>query len=307
MNKASDLINEDFFVPSGVNGDRLHVRRLSLANATPCSAVMMYPGAVENARIFYTDSGKGLGPFLARAGFDVFACDPRGRGASTPTVKRGRDFGQTEIITEDLTSLAAAVGAKSAGLRQHWIAHSWGGVLMASHLVRYPRRAADVASFTCFGSKRSVTVKGLEKFIGIDLVWNRVAPFAAAIYGYLPAKKLNLGADSETRGTLADTIVWVNPANPWVDTVDGYDYGAAARSTKLPRALHLTGRNDRYLGNAVDVRRFMVECNLDPATLRIVGRDSGALHDYDHIDLLTHPEAARDHFPAIVAWLRASP
>lgn len=294
---------EEFFVPSGRRGDQLLVHRFRSQAATSKGAVMMYPGAVENARIFFTHSGKGLAPFLAREGFDVFACDPRGRGGSKPTIARGINFGQTDIITEDFAALSAAIAAKASQSRQHWLAHSWGGVLMASHLVRFPAQALRVASLTCFGTKRSIAVTGREKYLGVDVVWNRAAPFVAAMCGYLPARALKIGADSETIQTLRDCIEWVDPESPWIDTKDGFDYGSAAQMNKLPRTLHLTGVNDAYLGHATDVARFMEECGLNKKTLRVIGRGNGALHDYDHIDLLTHPDAVNDHFPGVAAWM----
>ncbi len=58
----------------------------------------MLHGAVENGKIFYSDSGRGLAPFLARRGFDVYVGDLRGRGESRPHISRSSRYGQTEAI-----------------------------------------------------------------------------------------------------------------------------------------------------------------------------------------------------------------
>ncbi|HYX81614.1 MAG TPA: alpha/beta fold hydrolase, partial [Gemmatimonadales bacterium] len=63
--------------------------------------VFMLHGSIENGRVFYSASGKGLAPYLAQHGFDVFVPDLRGRGASTPHVGRHSSYGQTEIIVEE--------------------------------------------------------------------------------------------------------------------------------------------------------------------------------------------------------------
>lgn len=48
----------------------------------------MLQGAIENGKIFYSDSGRGSGLFLARGGLDVYAGDWRGRGESWPHINR---------------------------------------------------------------------------------------------------------------------------------------------------------------------------------------------------------------------------
>ena len=50
----------------------------------PKRVVLMIHGAVENGRIFYSNSGKGLAPFLCNSDSDVFVIDLPGRGESQP-------------------------------------------------------------------------------------------------------------------------------------------------------------------------------------------------------------------------------
>jgi pimeloyl-ACP methyl ester carboxylesterase len=213
-------------------------------------------------------------------------------------------FGQTETITEDLPALVELVRAHAGDRPQHWIAHSWGGVLLFSCLARFPELLPRVASITCFGTKRSIAVGGFAKFVYIDLLWNRLALVAARRYGYLPAVRFKLGADNESRATHEQCVRWVDPRGAWVDPADGFDYGAAIKRLALPRTLHFAGVADRFLGHPHDVRRFADECGTPPESIRILSRAAGNRVDYGHIDMLTHPEAERDHFPDVVAWLR---
>ncbi len=300
---ADSFVASSVFVPVGQSGARLHLRRLRPQGSALRGAVLMLHGAIENGRIFYSDSGKGLGPFLARAGFEVFAADLRGRGLSTPRVGRGVDFGQTELITEDLPALSNVVRDLSDGAAQHWVAHSWGGVLAFSAIARIPELAARVTSMTCFGTKRSIAVSSWEKVLRIDLFWDRAFGLVTRAFGYLPARRLGIGGDDESRSTHAHSVCWVNPANPWVDPVDGFDYAAAIRKVTLPRTLHLTGIADRYLGHPQDVRRFAHECGLPPDCVRVLSLAAGNRRDYDHIDILTRVEAEGDHFPMVAGWI----
>jgi pimeloyl-ACP methyl ester carboxylesterase len=116
----------------------------------------MLHGAITNGRIFYTESGKGLAHYLARAGYDVFVLDLRGRGASTPHVDRDATHGQTESICIDLPAVQAAILEINGGKQAHWIAHSWGGVLMSSCLLRFPALIPQVKSCVYFASTCSI-------------------------------------------------------------------------------------------------------------------------------------------------------
>ena len=205
MPKASAtnaLLTESLYATVG--GARLHVRRMRTGDGG--APVLMVHGAIENGRIFYSASGKGLGPFLAARGYDVYVGDLRGRGGSEPHIARGHDYGQTAAIVEDIPAMAALVAQASDHKPQHWIAHSWGGVLLASHLVRFPARTPAVKSLTCFGTKRTISVRNLDKLIGIDLVWNRLGPLSGLIAGFFPAERLGIGADDETRRSLSDWL-----------------------------------------------------------------------------------------------------
>ena len=283
------------------SGDILNMERFFSDTEGP--PVLMVHGAIENGRIFYSASGKGLAPFLARSGFDVFVADLRGRGKSSPPIGPGASFGQTEAITEDIPALMAAIKRRRGSVPQHWIAHSWGGVLLTSFLARFPECAPQVASLVYFGSKRTVRVRNLQRLLKVELVWNRFCPLACRLWGYLPARQMGIGSDSETVDSYRQSAQWVR-SDRWVDGGDGFDYGTAVRRVALPPIWYLAAANDRALGHPDDVRRFMESAGEQQCRYTVLSRRNGNRHDYDHIDMLTHPDALVDHFPQVVAWLR---
>lgn len=290
--------------------DELHVRAGSedclllrrVFRPDPGEAVLMLHGALSNGRIFCAGPGLGLAGYLADAGYDVYVADLRGRGGSRPRIARGSRHGQSESICDDLPALHAEIRRRNGGRPVHWLAHSWGGVLMASCLLRYPPLIDQVGCCVYFASKRSIAVHNWPRFFKIDLFWLRAAPLIAGVCGYLPARRLGIGADDETVKSLAQSGAWVRPG-PWVDSDDGFDYGAAARSVTLPPTLYLAAADDPCLGHSDDIRRFAEECGRHPARLHCVGKSTGYRHDYDHVSLLTHPDAAVDHFPLVLRWL----
>ena len=263
----------------------------------------MLHGAVENGRIFYTENNKGFACFLARQGFDVYVADLRGRGKSRPAIHADASYGQFEAITRDIPLFMDFIHSKTHK-PMHLVCHSWGGVLLASCLSRFPERLSQVCSNVCFGTKRSVAITNLEKFIKVKLFWNAFAVKIARRKGYFDAKKYKLGSDNETIQSVADSVAWVKKGH-CLDPQDGFDYFEAAKYVNWPPSWYLTGVKDKALGHADDVLNFIEETANTEARFSLLSRQAGNAVDYDHIDILTHPEAISDHFPLISQWMKA--
>ena len=278
---------------------QLHLRRL-LPLQQGIAPVLMLHGAIENGRIFYSHSGKGLGCYLADSGFMVYCADFAGRGLSRPHVSQGFVQSQQQMITRDIPALIEHIYQ----LHQQpviLIAHSWGGVVAGASLARYPEITAKVAAKVCFGTKRVISVNSLERKLKIDFVWNTLAPWLSRKQGYFPARKWRLGADDEPEQFLRDTVHWINGA-AFVDPSDQFDYANACQQLRWPPVWHFAAQNDRLLGHPDDVRRFIAE-TAPQARFSLLGKASGYQHDYDHISMLTHPAAIDDHFPQLRDWL----
>ncbi|GGI72961.1 alpha/beta fold hydrolase [Shewanella gelidii] len=283
------------------NGE-LHIRKIAadVYDATK-KPILMLHGAMSNGRVFYSQSGRGLACFLANQGYRVYVLDASGRGLSTPKLQRGVDVGQGEVIKEQLPLIQSYILSVETDIQQvHWCAHSWGGVLMASAIARYAELQQNVASFLTFGTKRAINTLSFKKWLMVDLVWNRIAPRIAKGKGYLPADRLKMGMDNESRASLAQSIDWVN--GDWIDHDDGFDYAKAAQHVKWPASWFIAGANDRVLGNPKDVQDMLHECQLFGAKYTLLSRENGFRHDYGHADMLTHIDAVTDHFPQVLEW-----
>ncbi|MBA6355559.1 alpha/beta fold hydrolase, partial [Colwellia sp. BRX8-3] len=140
---------ESLFLSHGDH--QLHLRHIwQQKGGTP---IFMLHGAIENGLIFYTKKGKGLACYLAEQGFDVYVADLRGRGESTPRIDKHAVHGQFEAITEDIPHFINYI-FQVTQQKIHLVAHSWGGVLLASTLARFPKIIERIRSKTCFGTKR---------------------------------------------------------------------------------------------------------------------------------------------------------
>ena len=278
---------------------QLHLRRLLPLNSS-VRPVLMLHGAIENGRIFYSHSGKGLGCFLADQGFSVYCADFAGRGQSKPSLAQGLQQNQQQMITRDIPALIKHVYQ----LHQQpivLIAHSWGGVVAAAAMARFPELGAMVAAKVWFGSKRGISVNSLERKLKIDWVWNRLAPWLSQKAGYFPARKWKLGADDEPAAFLKDTVSWIKGA-PFTDLTDNFDYARASAQMNWPPVWHFAAKNDRLLGHPDDVRAFVNE-TAPHARFSLLSKANGNRQDYDHISMLTHPDATRDHFCQLRDWL----
>lgn len=286
--------------------DRLHMKRMYTDPSGP--PVMALHGSVENSRVFYSEKGKGLGPYLARRGYDFYACDMRGRGGSVPKISAASSYGQTEEITEDIPAFMNKIREIRGGVPQYWIAHSWGGVLMNSHLVRFPEHIPHVKAMVYFGTKRYVSARNFTKFFQLDIFWTRVARRITERDGYLDVNKLpgGVGSDSETKKTHYHCVRWaLLERDKWIDPDDGFDYGKAAQEANLPPALYFAAVDDKCLGHRKDVKLFMEESSQTNTKYILLGKKEGGLHDYNHMSMLTHPDAEGDHFPKVLEWLES--
>jgi len=289
---------ESHFLPMD-GGREIHLRRF-LGDGP---MLLLLHGAIENGRIFHSRSGRGLAPWLAQQGYDVWIMDLGGRGESRPPIGRGSDYSQTDSIVTEIPEAMDYMAEQRPGVELHWLAHSWGGVMMTAVLARFPERIRQVTSLCFFGSKRRVRVWNWQRLVYVDLIWCWLSPVICWVMGYLPARKLKFGSDDESRLTHAHGKAWVRQSE-WIDPEDGFDYAAALRELSLPRALYFAGAADPALGHPEDVKRLMDESGEGEKHFHLLSKDRGYSKDYGHINMLTAPSAREDHFPEVLKWLQ---
>ncbi len=280
---------------------QLHLRKLTPLHISQAPVLMLH-GAIENGRIFYSHQGKGLGCYLADQGFTVYCADFAGRGLSRPKVGPDFNHSQHQLICQDIPALIEHLYQRHQQ-KIHLICHSWGGVVLAACLARFPALAEKIEKNVFFGSKRRISVKSAAKKLQIDWVWNKLSPWLCRRYGYLPAKSWRFGADNEPAQFLLDTVHWIQSTD-FVDPTDEFDYAKAATLLHWPESWFFAAVNDKILGHPDDVRLFMAESNLAEARFSLLGKAQGDAVDYDHISMLTHPLAVAGHFAILADWLK---
>ncbi len=296
-NTSPSLNAESVFVK--IRENTIHLRRFYRNADGP--GVFLLHGSMEDSKIFYSKSNRGLAPFLARQGYDVYAIDLRGRGLSTPAISRSSDFGLFEAITEDIPESLERIKEIKGQYPEHWMAHSWGGVLLMAALARF--EYLHPKTQVLFSSKRNIWVKNPMRYLQIDLIWKGLFALLIKIYGYLPHHPRFFGSSDESAGFHRDTTDWVNAVR-WIDSRDGFDYDEACSNIAFPPSLYLTGANDQVLGHPEDVLRFKEQVKNPPDKFVLLSKQAGFMHDYDHINIMTHKDAEEDHFQLVLNWIR---
>ncbi|MFY8299264.1 alpha/beta fold hydrolase [Pseudoalteromonas sp. SS15] len=293
------ITQNSHFIPFE-NDQVLHLRHIYNPE-NKGDAVFFLHGAVENGKIFYTESNKGLAPFLAAQGYQCFVADLRGRGQSLPKISSSSQYGQTEAILEDIPTMLNFVKAQTGHFPKFWVAHSWGGVLLNSYLARYPEHKEYVSACGYFGTKRSLFNNHPSKLLQANLIWYTLAPLLSKRKGYLDARKLKWGSDNETVKSHYQSMQWAKK-KPWIDSDDGFDYASAIENISLPPILHIAGTKDKALAQPIDIQAFIEESGKGIQDLRIYGKKYGHKIDYDHINMLTSPHAHSDQFKELLDW-----
>ncbi|HET8859284.1 alpha/beta fold hydrolase [Marivirga sp.] len=279
---------------------KLHLKHFWTVKNAP--SVFLVHGSIEDGKIFYSKSGKGLAPFLAENGFNVFVADLRGRGKSTPHPSVHNNFGHTSAFEEDIPDFIEKIKDNTGKEPEHWISHSWGGVHFMAYLAK--NDAPDLKSIVFFASKRDIRVQNLKKWINVNILWLGICTLITKTKGYLPAKKYNIGSADEAKDYFLEVNKWVR-SRDWKDLRNGFDYAAALQSKSLPPILSITGAGDTHTGHPIDCKRFLKELgNQNNFTFKVIGKNQGYKNDYDHINLLTHRDAKDDHFLEVLEWLR---
>jgi predicted alpha/beta hydrolase len=301
------LKEENIYIDTPVTKGRTHYAKEELfikrfytnANGAP---VLMIHGSVENGKIFYSSSGKGFAPYLAKKGYDVFVVDLRGRGQSKPLVNKYSGYGLSEILNDDFPLYINKIKELKGNVPQHWIAHSWGGVLILAYLARHIA-SVKIASMVFFASKRRVNINTMKKFFKVNIQYNLLVPLVIKQKGYFAAKELKVGSDNESKRTYKETAQWVN-TKQWKDWNDKFDYAAALKKIKLPPTLYLAAANDPVLGNPKDVYATMKETGDQISEYHILGKANGNMHDYGHINILTHKDCEVDVYPIALEFMK---
>jgi pimeloyl-ACP methyl ester carboxylesterase len=286
--------------------------------------VILCHGLANNAAFMEFRGARNLGRALAEAGFDTWAVDLRGHGASTPPHEGPWDVTFDDHVTFDAPAVVEAVLRASGARQAAWIGHSLGGLV---GLAAAPALGARLAALVTVGTPVFFRVPRvlapLARLVSWLALWGRldsallrvIAPFA----GRAPPPKLTaLSANlrnitrEDQRALVANVFapVWrgvLRQLADWVEhdaftSVDGAtDYRARLATLEVP-TLMVGGTVDQLAPPDV-VRDAFALLTMPTRELQLFGRTYGHAAEYGHGDLLVGRAAPEEVYPVISRFL----
>lgn len=276
--------------------------------------VFMLHGEVECGRIFYNDSGKGLACYLAEQGYEVFVADLGGRGRSLTMDGGASTLTVHSIVTEAIPRLLRAAGqcrleqfpeVESRYPQQPsiWVAHGFGGALLAAAWARMNEHERSATQMVFFGSRRKLQSSNKLATLFVKTFCHPLTARLVAWQNAFPATRMRLGSADENAQWFRVYADWMSQEQ-WIDSVDGFDYRAALQSNPLPPSLYFAATADKVYAQVEDVRSFIAELGCHDARMMVLDKVGRSKKQYDHLSMLLHESAVEDVFGSAAQWLR---
>ncbi len=288
--------------------------------------VILCHGFANNAAFMEFRGARSLGRAVAAAGFDSYAVDLRGAGASRPPHEGPWEVSFDDHVTLDVPAVVAAVQRHAGAARVAWVGHSLGGLVA---LAAGPALGEVLAALVTVGSpaffRFPPSLLRLTRLASRLTPWGAfpvgplrlIAPFA----GRAPPPKVtmtsanlrNLNREDQRHlvanvfaplwgGVLRQLADWL--AHDVFRSADGrVDYRAGLAALQAP-VLVVGGTVD--LLAPPDVQRALFSLLTSPArTLALFGRTYGHTAEYGHGDLVVGKASPTEVYPVILGFLEA--
>lgn len=256
--------------------------------------VILIPGSFSNRRFWYSPKCIGLGPYLARAGFDVWIAEMRGHGLSP----RNIDYRKNRVADYaryDLPAIAAFVHEQT-GQAPHWIGHSLGGITLAAALGGHYLDEAHVASVAMFGSQISrvywpLKIPPVEW--GSRLLLKR--------FEVLSGSRLKRGPEDEPIGLALESLRWHGLFGRFGEGKKN-DWWKGLAEVNVP--VLAVGADGDLQDPAWGCRQLLNQFGSAQRSFLCLGKKQGFSDDFGHVEMLVSKEAQAEVWPLAEYWLR---
>ncbi|MBS7660357.1 alpha/beta fold hydrolase [Pseudomonas lalucatii] len=255
--------------------------------------VVLLPGSFSNRRFWYSPKGLGLGPYLARAGFDVWIAEMRGHGLS-PRNRGYRGNRVGDYVRYDLPAIAAFIHEQNPQAA-HWLGHSLGGITLAGALGGGYLEQARVASVALFGSQVSRIYWPLKL---PPVEWG--ARLLLGRFSVLSGARLRRGPEDEPIGLALESLRWHGLFGRFGDAER--DWWAGLGEVRVP-VLAVAAAGDRQ-DPAWACHKLLEQFGGASREFLCLGSSRGFSSDFGHVEMLVSKAAQDEVWPLVEHWLR---
>ncbi|GFM63893.1 alpha/beta fold hydrolase [Pseudomonas lijiangensis] len=296
--RRGDLVEDVYRLKPANSPDssvELAVTRLGLVDQPDVRGVpvILLHGSFSNRRFWYSPKGIGLGPFLARAGYDVWIAEMRGHGLSA----RNQDYRRNRVADYaryDLPAIAAFVREQN-GQVPHWIGHSLGGTTLAAALGGQYLGPEGAASAALFGSQISRTYWPLKippvQWTGRLLL----KPFE-----HISGPRLKRGPEDEPIGVVLESMRWHGLFGRFGDRDSNWWTGLASVEVPVLAVAAVGDHQDPVWACKMLFDQF----GSPQRQFLCLGREHGFNEDFDHVRMLVSKGAQQQVWPRVLDWLQ---
>ncbi|WP_417662214.1 alpha/beta fold hydrolase [Pseudomonas sp.] len=254
--------------------------------------VILLHGSFSNRRFWYSPKCIGLGPYLARAGFDVWIVEMRGHGLSPRnqnyTFNRVSDYARYDLPA--ITQFVYEQNPQPV----HWLGHSLGGTTLAAALGGHYLDVSKIASVALFGSQISRNYWPLKI---PPLVWG--AKTLLKRFRVLSGSRLKRGPEDEPIGLVLEALRWHGLFGRFGEGQD--DWWAGLAKVQLP-VFAVSAQGDKQ-DPVWACQKLYDQFASSRKEFLCLGKAQGFSSDYGHIEMLVSKPAQTEVWPIIKQWL----
>ncbi|WP_122339753.1 alpha/beta fold hydrolase [Pseudomonas caricapapayae] len=296
--RCGDLVEDVYRLKPANSPDpsvELVVTRLGLVDQPDVRGipVILLHGSFSNRRFWYSPKGVGLGPYLARAGYDVWIPEMRGHGLSARN-QNYRANCVADYARFDLPAIAAFI-CEQSGQIPHWIGHSLGGTTLAAALGGQYLDAQNVASVALFGSQVSRTYWPLKI---PPLQWS--ARLLLRSFEHISGPRFKRGPEDEPIGLVLESMRWHGLFGRFGERDN--NWWAGLKEVQVP-VLAVAAAGDHQDPVWACRTLFDQVGGEQHKQFLCLGREHGFSEDFDHVRMLVSKAAQQQVWPRVIEWL----
>jgi pimeloyl-ACP methyl ester carboxylesterase len=308
-----------------------HYRPLN--GAAGKAPVILCHGLSANRYVFEIPAGPSLAHFLRHQGRDVWVAELRGSGMSARPGLWYSDvpysWGFDDHLTKDLPAIMDSVLATTGASQIHWIGHSMGGMLMLAHLAGTPQPAigslvtlGSPVDFTKLKSPLIVFLLRLKPLLGLlpissfQFLFKPAIPLIHRLAFYAPGMfhpdNIDPAVSKRMVALAAEVVtssrIWLEFGN-FVRTglfgpPGGHPYLQGLSDSDVPIFM-IGGSKDGLAPPEAVATACESTMAKGERKCMILGKASGCIQEYGHLDLTAGLHAREEIFQPILEWLQA--